>query len=96
MSARLNTFPPEIDFKILVVACPTFGFFVSALTAIPINGAVALIAGFRSLLPAVCVPLKIFNFLQFTFYRTTFKLKMSRCESDLFLTITLGFMTQIM
>ena len=39
--------PPETDFRILVVACPTLGFLVLALTAIPINGAVALIADFR-------------------------------------------------
>ena len=52
--------PPEIDFKILVVPCPTLGFYVSALTAIPINGAFALFTGFRNLLHAVCVPLKFF------------------------------------
>ena len=41
--------PPEIDFKVFEVASPTFGFLVLALTAIPINGAVALIAGLRNL-----------------------------------------------
>ena len=60
MSVKLKILPPEIDFKILVVACPTFGFLVLALIAIHINGAVALIAGFRNLFQAVCVPLKIF------------------------------------
>ena len=57
--------PPEIDFRILVVACPTLGFLVLALTAIPINGAVALIADFRIFFQAVCVPLKIFCNLLF-------------------------------
>ena len=60
MSVRLNTLPPLIDLRILVVACPTFGFFVLALTAIPIKGADALIAGFRNLFQAVCLPLNIF------------------------------------
>ena len=60
MSVRLKILPPEILFSILVVACPTFGFFVFAETAIPINGADALIAGLRYLFHAVCVPLKIF------------------------------------
>ena len=32
MSVRRNILPPEIDFKILVVACPTFGFLVFAET----------------------------------------------------------------
>ena len=44
----------------LVNACPSFGLFVLTLTAIPINGAVALTADFKNLFPAVCVPLKIF------------------------------------
>ena len=52
--------PPLIDFNLLVVACPTFGFFVFAETAIPSNGAVALIAGLKKLFHAVYVPLKIF------------------------------------
>ena len=52
--------PPDILFRILVVASPTFGFLVLAVTAIPINGAVALIAGFKNLFQAVCVPLNIF------------------------------------
>ena len=60
MSVSDNILPPDILFKILVVACPTFGFFVYAETAIPINGAVALIAGFRNLFQAVCVPLNSF------------------------------------
>ena len=53
MSVRPNIFPPEIDFKILVVAAPTFGFFVLALTAIPINEAATLTAGLRNLFQAV-------------------------------------------
>ena len=28
ISVRLNIWPPEIDFKMLVVACPTLGFLV--------------------------------------------------------------------
>ena len=60
MSVRLNILLPEIDFKKLVVACPNFGFLVFAETAIPINGAVAFIAGFKKLFQAVWVPLNIF------------------------------------
>ena len=60
MSVRLKVLLLEIDFKIIVVACPTFGFFVLALTAISINGAVALIEGLRNIFQAVCVHLKIF------------------------------------
>ena len=59
ISIKLKILPPEIDFNILVFACPTFGSLVFAETAIPINGAVALIAVFRILIEAVCVPLKI-------------------------------------
>ena len=59
ISVKLKSLPPEIDFRTLAVACPTFGFLVFAETAIPLNGAVALIAGFRNLFQAVCVPLKI-------------------------------------
>ena len=40
-------------FKILAVACPTFGFFVFAPTAIPITGAKVLTAGFKNLIQAV-------------------------------------------
>ena len=60
MSVRFNTLPPDIFFKILVVASPTFGFFVLAETTIPLNGAVALLAGLRNLFQAVCVPPQIF------------------------------------
>ena len=49
MSVKLKILPPEIDFKISVVACPTFGLFVFAETAIPINGAATLTAGFKNL-----------------------------------------------
>ena len=58
-SVKLKTLPPVMFFKILVVACPTFGFSVLALTAIPINGADALIAGLTNLFRAICVPLEI-------------------------------------
>ena len=60
MSVRPNILPPENDFKKLVVVCPTLGFFVLAEMAIPINGTVAIIAGFKNLFQAVCVPLKFF------------------------------------
>ena len=60
MSVKLNTFPPEIDFSILVVAAATFGFLVLAPTAIPMKGAATLTAGFTNLFQAVCVPLNIF------------------------------------
>ena len=53
MSVSDNILPPDIDFNIFVVTCPTLGYFVFAETAIPINGAVALIAGFRNLAQAV-------------------------------------------
>ena len=56
MSVSDKIVPADILFKILVVACPTFGFIVSALTAILMNGAVALIAGSRIFFHAVFVP----------------------------------------
>ena len=62
MSVKLNIFPPDIDFKILVVAAPTLLFLVLALTAIPIKGAATLTAGFKNfenLSQAVFVPQKI-------------------------------------
>ena len=37
--------PPDFDFKILAVACPTFGFLVLELTAIPIYGLAIFNAG---------------------------------------------------
>ena len=61
MPLRLNILPPGIDFKILVVAAATWGFLVSAPTAIPVNGAATLTAGFKDLLQAVWVSLQ--NFL---------------------------------
>ena len=61
MSVKLKILPTDIDFNILVVAWPNFVFLVLAPTAMPINGAVVLIAGFRTLFQAVCVPLKIFE-----------------------------------
>ena len=57
MSVSDTILPSDILFKILVVACPTLGFFVFALTAIPLNGAVAIITGLKNLFHAVCVPL---------------------------------------
>ena len=60
MSVKLNFLPREIDLNLLVVACPTLGFFVFAETAIPINGAPTLTAGFKNLFQAVSVPLKKF------------------------------------
>ena len=60
ISVRLKILPPEIDFNLLIVACRNFGFFVLALTAIPITGAATLTAGFKNLFQAVCVPLNIF------------------------------------
>ena len=40
-------------FKILVVACPTFGFSVFAETAIPVNGAATSTGVFQNLFQAV-------------------------------------------
>ena len=53
MSVRLNILPPEIDFKIFVVAAATFGFYVLAPTAIAITGASVFIVVFKSLDQAV-------------------------------------------
>ena len=52
MSVRLRILPSDIDFKILAVAFPTFGFLVLALTANPMNGAATLTAGFTNLVQA--------------------------------------------
>ena len=93
MSLSDRILPPEIDFKIFVVAAPIFGYLVLALTAIPIYGLAIFNAGFRNLFQAVCVPL-IFLF-QFTFYRTTFELNLFRSESNLFLTFTLRITAHI-
>ena len=60
ISVRLRILPPLKLFNILVVAAATFGFLVLAPTAIPINGAATLTAGFRNLIQAICVPLKFF------------------------------------
>ena len=59
-SVKLKILPPDIHFKILVVGCPTVGFFVFAETAIPMNAAATLASGFKNLFQADCVPLKIF------------------------------------
>ena len=58
ISVKLKILPHDILFKILVVACPTFGFLVLGLTAIPISGTVSIIAGFRNLFQATWVPQK--------------------------------------
>ena len=63
MSVKLRILPTDILFKLIVVACPSLGFLVLALIAIPINGAVTLIAGFKTLFQAVCVPLNNFCIL---------------------------------
>ena len=63
MSVNLNILPPQIDFNVSVVACPTFGFSVLAETGIPINGAATLTASFKNLFQAVCAPLNIFCYL---------------------------------
>ena len=60
ISVRFKNLLPLMLFKKLVAACPTFGFLVLALTAIPMNGAAILTAGLRILFQAACVPLKIF------------------------------------
>ena len=49
ISVKLNILPPSMLFKILVVAAATFGVFVLAATAIPINGAATLTAGLSNL-----------------------------------------------
>ena len=59
MSVKLKILPPEIDFNVFVVACATFGFLVFAPTAIPINGAATLTAGFMNLFHVVWDPLNI-------------------------------------
>ena len=56
-SVTLKIFPPVNDFKVLVIACPILGFLVLAPTAIPINGAVGIMSGFKNLFGATCVPL---------------------------------------
>ena len=61
MSLKIENLPLDIDFKIFVVACPTFGFLVLAPTAMPINGAATLTAGFQKLFQVVCDPLKFFS-----------------------------------
>ena len=53
ISGKLKILPPEIDFNILVVAAPTFGFLDLALTVSPIKGAATLTAGLRKLFYAV-------------------------------------------
>ena len=59
-SAKLSILPPDLRFKIFVVACTTLGFSVLALTTIPINGAATLKAGSKNLFQTGCVPQKIF------------------------------------
>ena len=54
MSVNDNTLPPDILFKILLVAAPILAFFVFAPTAAPITGAAKFNAGFRKLFQAFC------------------------------------------
>ena len=56
MSVKLKILPPDIDFNILVVACPTLGFLVLAETANPINGAATLTTGLRNLFKLFEIP----------------------------------------
>ena len=86
--------PPDILFKIFVVACPTFGFLVFAETAMPINGAVALIAGFKNFVPSCLCSLKYF--IKFTFNRTTFEHTLMRCKRNDFLAFTFKIGTFVM
>ena len=60
MSVKPKILQQDILFNILVVASPTLGFLVLALTAMPINGAATLTADFKNLFQAVCVPLNFF------------------------------------
>ena len=60
ISIRDETLHLLIDFDILVVARPTLGFLVLALTAIPMNGAATLTVDFKNFFKAVCVPLEVF------------------------------------
>ena len=60
MSVKLKILPPDKLFRIFVVAYPTLGFLVLAETAIPINGAATLTAGFRNLFHAAWLPLNVF------------------------------------
>ena len=62
---KLNILPQDVLFNILVVACPTLGFLVLALTAMPINGAATLTADFKNLFQAVCVPVEFFSVVCF-------------------------------
>ena len=53
MSVSDKILPPEIGFNILVVACPTLGFFVLAMTAIPLYGLARFNAGLKNLFQTV-------------------------------------------
>ena len=64
-SVKLNILPQELLFNILDVACPTLGFLVLALTAMPKNGAATLTADFKNLFQAVCVPVEFFSVVCF-------------------------------
>ena len=65
MSDSYNISPLVIEFKILFVICADCGFFVFAAIAADISGFAIFKAGFRNLVQAVCVPLKIFCSLFF-------------------------------
>ena len=49
ISVWLKTLPPDILFKISVLACASSGFLVLTPTAIPINGLAIFRAGFKNL-----------------------------------------------
>ena len=53
MSVSDDTIPPIVEFSFFVVTGTTAGFFDFASRAMPISRAVALIAVFRNLFPAV-------------------------------------------
>jgi len=53
--------PPEIEFKIFVVACPIFGFLLFAPTAMPITGATVFTAGLRKEFQAFLLVEEIFH-----------------------------------
>ena len=60
ISVELNTLPPDILFKISLVALPIGVFFDLAETAIPIFGLAIIRAEIKNLFQALCVPLKNF------------------------------------
>ena len=59
-SVNDNILPPLMLFKLFVVACPTFGFFVVAETADPIYGLALFRAGSIKLSQVFLLHFKIF------------------------------------